>query len=114
LLTAAEKVEWVASWFRGYNTVLGVDNPGGLAAVSKEFEMARAYAQRSGVRLYMGEFGAGDKADPESRVAWTCAVRREAERRGIGWAYWDDGGSFKVFDQKAHTWNAAMKAALLE
>jgi endoglucanase len=74
--------------------------------------MANAYARRTGLRLYMGEFGAGDKADMASRVAWTCAVRREAERNGIGWAYWDDGGSFRVYDQKAHTWNAALLAAL--
>ena len=62
----------------------------------------------------MGEFGAGDRADLASRVAWTRLVRREAERNGIGWAYWDDGGSFKAYDQKARTWNAELRAALLE
>jgi endoglucanase len=110
----AQNISWVAAWFRGYNTVVAADNPGGMAAVNAEFTMARAYMDRTKLRLYMGEFGAGDKADLDSRVAWTCAVRREAERLGIGWAYWDDGGSFKVYDQKARTWNAALKAALLD
>lgn len=113
-VAAARKVDWVARWFDGYNAQDAAQNPGGMAAVGEQFEMARAYAERTGRRLYMGEFGAGDKADMESRVAWTCAVRREAERRGIGWAYWDDGGAFKVYDQKAGTWNAALRAALLE
>jgi len=111
---AAAKVAWVAEWLRKYNTLPAARNPDGYGALTEQLDYAGAFAKRTGLPVYMGEFGAGDKADPESRIAWTCAVRREAERHGIGWAYWDDGGSFKVYDAKARTWNAALRAALLE
>jgi endoglucanase len=111
---AAQRVDWVADWLRRYNTSPAETNPGGLAAIAEQFAFADAFVQRTKVPVYMGEFGAGDKADMASRVTWTRAVRDEAERRGIGWAYWDDGGAFKVYDQKARAWNAQLRSALLE
>ncbi|MGO8996413.1 MAG: hypothetical protein ACLQVI_24120 [Polyangiaceae bacterium] len=56
--------------------------------------------------------GTIDKADAASRVAWTRAVRQEAEKRGIPWAYWDDGASFEIYDPKARTWNGELMGAL--
>jgi endoglucanase len=111
---AAEKVSWVSDWLRRYNTLPAEQNPSGPAAIAEQFEYARAFAERTGLAVYMGEFGAGDKADMASRVTWTRMVRREAERRGIGWAYWDDGGRFKAYDRATHTWSAELRAALLE
>jgi endoglucanase len=110
----AQQVSWVADWFRRYNAQPAETNPGGMAAIAAEFAMADAFVQKTKVPLYMGEFGAADKGDMASRVAWTRAVRKEAERRGIGWAYWDDGGAFKVYDAKAGSWNPDLSSALLE
>ncbi len=62
----------------------------------------------------MGEFGAAAGADLASRVTWTRAVRKEAERRGFAWAYWDDGARFAVYDRKARTWNAELLSALVD
>jgi hypothetical protein len=39
-------------------------------------------------------------------------VRTEAERRGIGWALWDDGGKFKAMDAQQGTWNEPLHDAL--
>jgi endoglucanase len=109
----AQRVEWVADWFRRYNGQPAATNPSGPATIAEELGFASAFAERTRLPLYMGEFGAADKGDMTSRVTWTRAVRREAERRGIGWAYWDDGGSFKVYDPKARTWNQDLRDALL-
>ena len=76
--------------------------------------MARAYAERTKRRVYLGEFGAGDPIDPASRARWTRLVREEAEKQGIGWAYWDDGGSFKAMNPFGGTWNESLKKALLD
>jgi endoglucanase len=62
----------------------------------------------------MGEFGANDIADAQSRENYLWLVRTEAERRGIGWAYWDDGGSFKIMNVPNGTWNESLKKALLD
>jgi endoglucanase len=110
----AQRVGWVADWFRRYNALPPDRNPGGFAAITEQFELARAFAARAGVPVYMGEFGAADKGDMASRVTWTRAVRKEAERRGIAWTYWDDGGAFKAYDQKERAWVTVLRAALLD
>jgi endoglucanase len=109
----ANSVTWVTDWFRKYNKEPADINPNGPAAVLAEFEFARAFAERTKRSLYMGEFGVGDKADPASRAAWLHMVRTEAEKRGIGWAYWDDGASFAMYDDKSRSWNESLKGALL-
>lgn len=111
---AAQRVGWVAEWFQRYNALPPDRNPGGFGAITEQFELVRAFAERARVPIYMGEFGAADKGDMASRVIWTRAVRKEAERRGIAWAYWDDGGSFKVYDQRTRTWVTELRAALLD
>jgi len=109
----ALKVDWVADWLRRYNTAPAAENPSSPSAVRAEFTMAHAYAERTKRPLYMGEFGAGDPIDPASRARWTRLVREEAEKQGIGWAYWDDAGRFKIFDRKTGVWNPELVAALM-
>ena len=60
-----------------------------------------------------GEFGAFEAADMASRVAWTAAVRRAAEERGFGWAYWEFGAGFGVYDRDAGAWRQELLDALL-
>lgn len=112
-LPAAEKVDWVRSWFAGYNSVSADRNPGGLSTIRAEFDRASDYAQKSGRRVYLGEFGAVDKADMASRVRFLTAVREEAEKRGIAWCYWDDGGGFQLMKPKENGWVEPLKRALV-
>lgn len=51
-----------------------------------------------GKEIHIGEFGAYEPADPESRRAWIAAVRAACERHGFGWAVWDYRGGFAVRD----------------
>ncbi len=111
---AASAVPWVRGWFDRYNHEPAATNPSGLSTVADELDTAQAWATRHRLPVYMGEFGSGDVADAASRARWTKATRTEAERRGFGWAYWDDGGSFKVYERPTRTWVTALKAALLE
>ena len=113
-VAAAESQGWVMDWFRGYNTVAAKNNPGGPATVFTHFDNAARWVKETGKRVYLGEFGAIDFADQQSRENWTWLVRTEAERRGIGWAYWDDGGKFKAMDPRAGSWNEGLRRALLE
>ena len=89
------------------------ENPGGTKKVFDHFDNAARYVKKTGRRVYMGEFGANDIADAQSRENYLWLVRTEAERRGIGWAYWDDGGSFKIMNVSNGTWNEPLKKALL-
>jgi endoglucanase len=76
-------------FFSRYNAEPLETNPGGPVAIIAQLDMAKAFADRTGLQVYLGEFGAIVKADVASRARWTRLVRTEAEKRGFGWAYWD-------------------------
>ena len=113
-LPAARNVAWVKSWFDGYNSLPLPENPGGPKTVFDHFQAVEDYIQKSGRRVYLGEFAAVDIADAKSRENYVRLVRQEAERRGIGWAYWDDGGKNRAMNVRSGDWVPFLKAALLE
>ena len=76
-------------FFRCSNSEPSDTNPSGPMAMIADMEMAREFSLRTGLRVYLGEFGSIIQADLGSRARWTHFVRTEAERRGFGWAYWD-------------------------
>jgi endoglucanase len=109
----AESVSSARDWFANYNAKAAHDNPGGPKALNDYFDEAQAYVEKTGMRVYLGEFASSDRADMPSRARWTRYVREESERRGYGWAYWDDGGSMKAFDVKSGEWVEPVRDALL-
>jgi len=109
---AAQRTDWVRDWFDKYNTQPIATNPGGPEAVRIEFQKVDQYIRTSGRRVYMGEFGCIDKADAASREAYVRLVRKEAELRGIGWAYWDDGGTMMAMNVKTGDWIPYLRDAL--
>ena len=62
--------------------------------------------------IYLGEFGAFDMADFDSRVRWTRAVRQSAELMNIDWAYWELAASFGIYDPENETWRLELLRAL--
>lgn len=105
---------WVLDWFHAYDTLPFAQNPSGPRAVFEHFDHAARYAKATGKRVYLGEFGAIDVADPQSRANYLWLVRTEAERRGIGWALWDDGGKFKAMNPQQGVWNQSLQSALFD
>jgi endoglucanase len=94
---AAAESEEAAAFFRSYNREPTENNLSGAAVVIEQLDMAKAFADRTGLRVYLGEFGAIAHADAASRARWTRLVRTEAEKRGFGWATWDYCQAFAAF-----------------
>src|SRR5262249_38700059 len=84
------------------------------AALSKDFEKAAAWAKKNNRPLFLGEFGAFQAADMESRAIWTRAVAREAEKHGFSWAYWEFCSGFGAYDSKAKSWREPLLKSLVE
>lgn len=82
--------------------------------VMDALDTARRYNDETGYPVYLGEFGAYEKADMRSREAYTRLVREEAEKRGIGWAYWEFGSSFGMYSPKTRQWVEPLRHALLD
>lgn len=105
-----------AEWVEGSSAWLARTwdgTPEEVRAVANDMDYALLWAQRKGWRLWMGEFGAYSRADMASRARWTYSVAREAEKRGIGWAYWEFGAGFGVYDPAAGIWRQELLEALI-
>ena len=69
-------------------------------AIERDFERPRPGPTTHNRPLYLGEFGAYDKADMASRVRYIGFVARQAEKLGWSWGYWQFDGDFIVYDIK--------------
>jgi endoglucanase len=82
-------------------------------AVRVSLDKAAEWAIQHDRPVLVGEFGAYEAADLDSRARWTRFVAREAEKRGFSWAYWEFCSGFGAYDPKADKWRSALKDALL-
>jgi endoglucanase len=104
-----------AAWVKGSAKWKGRKWQGGEAEkreVRKALEKVAAWAKAHGRPVFLGEFGAYEAADLESRARWTAFVAREAERLGFSWAYWEFCAGFGAYDPRAERWREALKSAL--
>lgn len=85
------------------------------AQVARALDDAVRWSRAQGVPLHLGEFGAYRAGDLASRAAYARLVRDEAERRGIGWAWWELASDFSgVWDPAAGRWVEPLRRALLD
>jgi endoglucanase len=81
--------------------------------IETDFARANQWAEAHDRPILLGEFGAYDKADMDSRARYTAAVARTAERFGWSWAYWQFDSDFVVFDVEKDQWVEPLKRALV-
>jgi endoglucanase len=104
-----------AHWVKGSDKFLGRKWTGTddeLKKLRDEFDLAAKYAKENNRPVYLGEFGAFEKADMASRILWTRAMTREAEARGFSWAYWEFCAGFGVYDRTTGKFRPELLAAL--
>jgi endoglucanase len=82
-------------------------------AIIKMFDQAQEWSQEHKRPLYLGEFGAYDKAEMSSRVRYIDFVARQAEKRGWSWAYWQFDSDFIVYDIPDKRWIEPIRDALI-
>lgn len=71
------------------------------------------WSQKHERPIYLGEFGAYDKAPMESRIRYTDSVCRTAEKMGWSWGYWQFDSDFIAFDVKSGQWVEPILKALI-
>ncbi|MBW8881977.1 MAG: glycoside hydrolase family 5 protein [Asticcacaulis sp.] len=74
--------------------------PEELAQIDSDFDKVKMWSDAHHRPMFLGEFGAYDKAPMASRVTWTNAVARSAEKHGFAWAYWQFSSDFVLWDFK--------------
>jgi endoglucanase len=88
-------------------------SPDTRKAIREDFAKAAAWAQKQDRPIFLGEFGAYDKAPLESRIRYTDAVARTAESFGWSWAYWQFDSDFILYDIDADAWVRSIRDALV-
>jgi endoglucanase len=82
--------------------------------ITDALDAAVKWSRDQGYPLHLGEFGTYEAVDMPSREAYARLVRDEAERRGIGWTYWEFASSFGIYSPKTGQWVEPLKRALLD
>jgi len=90
---------------------LGLDEE--KQAIQRDFAGVQAWAKEHSRPIYLGEFGAFDKADMDSRARYTGFVARQAEILGWSWGYWQFDSDFVVYDIDQDQWVEPIRAALI-
>jgi endoglucanase len=104
-----------ARWseFKDRSGVTWMGSPEERQALTRDLLKAQDWAKRENRPLYLGEFGAYDRADMDSRARYTQFVAREAERLGWSWAYWQFDSDFVVYDIDRDVWVEPIRDALV-
>ncbi len=83
------------------------------AELVADLDEASRWSKENNIPINVGEFGAYEKADMESRVRWTAFLCREIEKRDMSWNYWEFCSSFGVYDPDASAWRQPLLKALI-
>lgn len=110
---AAQEDAWASRWFEEYNTLPIEENPAGYAPITRKMQDMAQWSEKTGIPIWLGEFGSIVNADVESRKNWIAFVRQEAEYYGIDWAYWDFATDFGAYDLEAGNWIVPILKALI-
>lgn len=81
--------------------------------IRNEFAEALAFSQTHQIPIHIGEFGAYEKADLESRVRWTTYLARWFEQQGFSWAYWEFSAGFGIYKPSTGQYLTKLVDALL-
>lgn len=104
-----------APWSKGSDAFLGTTwgTDQDKAAVRADFQKAKDWSAAHKRPILLGEFGAYERADMDSRVRYTSYVARTAEEFGFSWNYWQFDSDFIVYNIDKGMWNEPIYRALI-
>lgn len=106
-----------AYWAKDFKDLSGIQWTGTKeekADIETKLKVAADWSQANDRPIFLGEFGAYDKGDMESRARYTACVARTAEKFGFSWAYWQFDSDFIVYDIEKEKWVMPILDALME
>ena len=74
---------------------------------------ARAFQDRTGLPVFVGEFGVIDEVPDNQRAHWIKARRIAMEEAGLSWCVWDFSAAFSSYDMSTESWKPQILDALV-
>lgn len=90
----------VKSFVEAYNSLPADQDPSSSHQLARLLNMARQWSDEFGRPIHLGEFGAIDVADRDSRNRYVREVRDLAESHAIPWTLWDWKARFAYWDSE--------------
>jgi len=90
-----------ASWASNMEQHLGTtwnNTDAEKAYIENLFTKVKEISEAFKIPVLLGEFGAYEKADMDSRVLWTTFMRQTAEKYGYTWSYWEFCAGFGIYN----------------
>jgi len=81
-------------------------------AIRNDMNIIKAYSALHNVPVYIGEFGAIDNADDESRARWMGFLREVFDEYSFSAAYWEYSSGFGIYNPVLNCYRAGMLQAL--
>lgn len=81
--------------------------------ITQKIKVILDWNKLHGVPVHLGEFGAADRGDLESRVNYTRYIVSLLNTHSIGWTYWEFGSHFGVYNRKKDQWILPLRNVLL-
>jgi endoglucanase len=106
-----------APWATQYKDSTGVVWTGTdeeKAMIETKLKVAADWSVANDRPIYLGEFGAYDKGDMDSRARYTAFVARTAEKLSFSWGYWQFDSDFVVYDIDKDAWVEPILNALVD
>ncbi len=75
-----------------------------MAELADTYGTAKKFQARTGLPVFIGEFGVIEKVPVAERFAWTKTRRMTMEAHGFSWCSWDFAGVFKSYDKNTGRW----------
>ena len=75
-----------------------------MVEMSNIYKIARKFKAKTGLPIFVGEFGVINKVPLAQRNQWVKARRKTIEANGFSWCAWDFSGAFKSYDTSARKW----------
>ena len=105
-----------AAWAKEYKNLSGIQWTGTEAEkeeVESKLKVAADWSLQNKRPILLGEFGAYDKGDMDSRARYTAFVARTAEKFNFCWAYWQFDSDFIVYNIDKEAWVKPILNALM-
>ena len=105
-----------APWSKETKDLIGVKWIGSkdeIAEIASKLKVAADWSKTNDRPIFLGEFGAYDKGDMDSRALYTAQVARTAEKYGFSWAYWQFDSDFIVYNIDKESWVEPILNALM-
>ncbi len=105
--------DWVGAQSSDWLGTEWNDTEADRETVTSEFAYALLFSDSTHIPLHVGEFGAYERADLDSRVRWTTYLSRWFEQQDMSWAYWEFSAGFGIYDPEKKKFLNPLVDALL-